>query len=274
MISYHLRKPDADRPNAYSRDFKWADIDDVTRLAKCATGFVWSPIVWADGVRRQDHFRAVNWCVLDFDNGEMTLAEAERLFCDMVHFVGTTKSHRKEKGGMVCDRFRVAMRFEKPITSLQVYKYNMHKILDRYPCDKACKDGARFFYPCQGITQMEADGYHVEVDEAVPDGFDMPRSFSAYKAAGILPPWAASQLGTVWPEHTRNTTIYRVAKDLAKVGMDIDEIEARIVSSPTYNGRVTRELLAEIRKAVTSGYRKACAEMTMDGGICDGGRAD
>lgn len=261
MLSYHLRKPDAATPNAYWRDFKSAEVDDVGRLSRAVVGYVWSPITWRDGVRRQDHFRAVNWCVLDFDDGEMTLADASNLFCDMVHFIGTTKSHQKDKGGRTCDRFRVAMRFEKTITSLRIYRWNMHQILDRYPCDKACKDGARFFYPCQAVTQLEGDGYHVEVDEAVPDWFDQPRTYAGHKAAGIIPAWAAATLESVIPTSQRNTTIYQLAKDLAKVGMEEDEIVQRIVQSPTYGGQAAGTLLQEIRKAVRSGHRKASVEI-------------
>lgn len=270
MLSYHLRPPDPATPNAYFEGFRCANVDDPVRLGVCATSYVWSPIVWRDGRRKQTHFVAANWCVLDFDDGELTLAEAERLFCDVVHFIGTTKSHQVPKGGVTCDRFRVALQWEETVTDPRVYKWNMHKIMERYPCDKACKDAARFFYPCTKITSVLAEGYHAELDREVPPDFDVPRDFfKAYRRSGVLPPWAGSALETVWPEHTRNTTIYRIAKDLTKVGIDPDEIEARVVSSPTYNGRVSRELLREIRKAVDSGARKASTEQVNAGGQSD-----
>lgn len=262
MLSYHPLAPDTTTPNAYWRGFKGVDVDDVERLAKAVTSHVWSPIVWADGVRGQDHYRAANWCVLDFDSGEMSLAEAMKLFCDTEHFIGTTKSHQKNKGGVVCDRFRVAMRFETTITDVRVYRWNMHQILERYPCDKSCKDGARFFWPCQAVAHKEPEGYLVEVDDDVPDWFDRPRTFAGHRASGVIPAWAAATLASVIPVGERNPTIYRLAKDLAKIGMEADEIVERVLQSPTYRGEVVAgRLLREIEKTVANGHRKACVEL-------------
>ena len=149
----------------------------------------------------------------------------------------------------------------------------MHKILDRYPCDKKCKDGARFFFPCETITSTELNGYLVDVDTAVPEGFDRPRLYDGHRDAGILPKWAAYMLTQVFPVHERNNTIYRIAKDLAKVGLEVDDIVTSIIESPTYNAKVDRPLLAEIEKAVRSGHRKACIEMEAHDGRRKGGGA-
>lgn len=259
MISYHYAKDQTGA--AYARGFKTADTNDVMRLSTAICGWVWSPCVWTGGVRRQENFTRADWCVLDFDDGEMGLEEACETFCDMVHLIGTTRSHRKEKGGPPCDRFRVLLKFDRPVTDLREYRYNMKKIIARYPADPAPKDGARFFFPCTMIVQAASEGYTEEL-LPVPDNFERPNlgRFRAYGKAGVLPPKVRYSLMTTVPVGHRNPTWYGVAKDLTRCGLSEVEIIDLIVSSKTYEGKIGPDLLAEIAQCVANGTKAVLKE--------------
>lgn len=259
MISFHPVKDMVGA--AYANGFKVADTNSVMRLSRAIEGWVWSPCIWRDGVRRQDHFLRADWCVLDFDDGEMSLREACDTFCDMVHIIGTTKSHQKEKGGPPCDRFRVLLKWERPVTDLRDYRFNMKKILSRYPADPAPKDGARFFFPCTMVVQASSEGY-TEGLLPTPENFERPNleRLKAYGQAGILPPRVRDRLVNVVPEGARNTTWYCLAKDMVRCGLDEIGIVDMIVSSKTYEGRVGPSLLHEIAQCVRNGAKAVARE--------------
>lgn len=117
---------------------------------------VWSPIKFRDGVRKESHFLGAMVCALDFDGPETPLEWARETFKKYDVAIGTTKSHQKEKNGITCDRYRVLLWFKEPITELALYKNNMNILIQKYGADKACKDGARFFFPCVEIVESHA----------------------------------------------------------------------------------------------------------------------
>lgn len=115
----------------------------------------WSPIIWHDGLRRKDKFKSSQLIALDFDNGKMTLGEAIHWAKSggLAHIIATTKSHQKEKSGLVCDRFRMILRSEL-CTSVDDFEYTMKVYSENLPCDPACKDGGRFYYPSVEIISV------------------------------------------------------------------------------------------------------------------------
>jgi hypothetical protein len=261
MISFHMAKDPSAR--VYRDGFKAADTNELARIARCVAEYTWSPCIWREGIRRQDKFSRADWAVLDFDNGEMTLAQACQGFCDMIHIIGTTKSHQVQKGGISCDRFRVLLKFSNPIVNIRDYRYTMSKLIAKYPADPAPKDGARFFFPCKEIVQSAAEGYTEDVQPA-PDWFENvnPKRLAGHRRTSVMPTFARNALLSAVPVGRRNTTWYRLGKDLAKVGMDFDEIFSRIVSSPTYGGKINPDLGQEIGQAVRNGIVAAERELT------------
>ncbi len=261
MISYHLTPANASTPWAFARGFKDARIDDLSRIARGISKYVWSPCIWRDGHRLQANFICAEWCVLDFDNGEMSLEQALNSFCDTVHIIGTTKSHGVDKGDGVRDRFRVAIKLDRVITDLRDYRFTMSQAIRRYPVDPSPKDGARFFFPCKEIVSISNDGYHEEALTA-PDGFERPNMarFEGYRKAGVMPPRARAALSAPVSTGERNTTWYCIAKDLTRIGMSPDEITARIVASPTYQGSVSHDLRREIECCVENGLKAVLRE--------------
>jgi hypothetical protein len=261
VISYHPHR--TKNAGAFAAGFKTADTDDVDRLIRGITRYVWSPCIWEGGRREQARFLRADWLVLDFDSGETTLAEACRAYCDMIHIIGTTKSHQKVKGEQrACDRFRVMVRFERPVENLRDYRFLMTRALRRSTADPSAKDGARFFYPCTEIVQASYEGMTEEVLTA-PENFERPNlaRFAGYARAGVLPSYCRRLLTTVVPIGARNKTWYGLGKDLARCGMSADEIVRMVVMSSTYEGKVGQELLTEIARCVGNGASTAEQEM-------------
>lgn len=169
MISFHPMTPNgATSPGLYARGYIYLSRDTVNDVAYLMRRKVWSPCVWRDGERREANFALADWCVLDFDDPIVSLDQAVNLFCDSTHVIGTTKSHRKEKNGITCDRFRVALRFSKRITETYPFKWNMRQAVERYNADPQCIDAARFYWPCTEIVSVFDDGYTHDVLEAPP----------------------------------------------------------------------------------------------------------
>lgn len=120
----------------------------------------WSPIVWHGGRRAKSNFLSASLVALDFDSGEWTLEDGIQyaLAANLSTVIATTKSHRKEKNGQpACDRFRMVIAAEQT-TSLDDFEYTMKVFMTEVPCDKSCKDGGRFYFPCRELVWQKFDG--------------------------------------------------------------------------------------------------------------------
>jgi hypothetical protein len=213
MFSWHPLKNGA--ATQYAKGFKFLgspELDDeysFEYIGKALTKYVWSPIKFADGIRLEKHFLGTIFCALDFDSPATTLEWALETFKDHTHIIGTTKSHQKEKNGITCDRFRVVLMFEDLVTDLHLYKYNMEKMILKHKADRACKDGARFFYPCKEIVSIQ-NGVLVKVEPLpVVDKLVQPQKTSKY-----------SFLGKPASEGKRNRTTFSAACEMIRRGLD------------------------------------------------------
>ncbi len=93
---------------------------------------------------------------IDIDSG-LALEEAEkRLFSNQIEaLLGTSKSHQKEKNGVVADRFRIIFPLRNPLILPSQVRPLFDAILKLFPeADPACKDAARFYYPCTEVIVM------------------------------------------------------------------------------------------------------------------------
>jgi hypothetical protein len=251
MICFHWNQTYDKR--AYGRGFLIADTNDLERIARGISKFVWSGIIWEGGVRQEAKFIRAEYAVLDFDDGELTLEGAKRRFSDVAHIIGTTKSHTELQ-----HRFRVVIPFEKPITVLRDYRYNMSKLCDLYESDAQCKDGARFFYPCKEIISVYKDGDAMDVRRTPKEFEDIQCNklaqleWSRYKR---LPMWTDKFLkrGETFKDHGRQTSAFMVACAMKLAGVPKSEAYSLILNAP-----ITRENLAEkeLIQAVDSAYKR------------------
>ena len=158
-ISYKQLSGDIYNGARYADRWAVGTVKDLKTLSRAMLGASWSPCIWRGGQRLTKNFAGCEFLALDFDTPDFKLDQAiNNIFCDMQHVIGTTRSHRKEKGGITADRFRVVIPFDTPISSVDEYAMNMRHVLRQYPsADRSCRDAARFFFPCQEIVSVCAD---------------------------------------------------------------------------------------------------------------------
>lgn len=239
MISYHPDSAHAPVGTTFTAGFKVADIDDVNRLANGVSAYAWSPCQWKNGYRSKENFTKANWFALDFDTYELPLAQAVRSFSDMIHIIGTTRNHQKDKDGVTCDRFRVLIKAAEVMTDIRLFESNLRRLSRKYPIDKSCVDGARHFFRCREIISICDDGYTEDV-EAIKNlvplssdeyGEELTNLRVDFAARGQLPAWVETFL-KVGSCENRHAKAYGVVINLVELGMPLPEILERVAKAP------------------------------------------
>lgn len=239
-----------------SRELKpWSQVNFATTEVTCAKNFAtlvtanaWSPIVWKEGYRKTDNFIRAELCVLDFDDGAVTVSNAIDQCRDLGlwFLIGATKSHQVAKGEKpACDRFRLILRFSEPITNAPHYVQAMKRIIADWKSDPQACDGARWFAPCRNIVAAAA-GNPIDVPQYTPPVVHFNKHQYIWKKEKHLPRWVSEVLTQGIAEGQRNCTIYRVCKSLQKFGWTSDDVLALISKS---NILPERELLTVVKSA-------------------------
>lgn len=114
----------------------------------CAQNVLYSPTQYNDCKRKSANFKGfADFLVLDFDEGWD--GYHEQLFNNYVGYKVPTKSHMKEKNGIICERYRVILLVDTPI----ILDYKAYKLLYKHimkdlklNSDTSCVDACRFYY--------------------------------------------------------------------------------------------------------------------------------
>lgn len=147
---------------------KVVDVTSLNDLAKLATSETYSLSTFNKNHRTTENFQQTEAIGLDFDEG-MTIDQAVKEFTDYKHLILPTKSHRKEKNGVVADRFRVILFLESPITDAETYYSTWYSLKQLFPaCDDACKDPSRQFFKSTGVVSIQPAGKLVPVVKPQP----------------------------------------------------------------------------------------------------------
>lgn len=199
--------------------FKVFETDDFSELDIVVLNYCWSPVVFYENRRKQDYFAYSSVCALDCD-GTLSLSNAKRAFAPYTRIFGTTKSHTKRK-----NRFRAIFPFPDRITSLYQYREAMKYLTQVYRTDRACTDGARFFYPCKSIV-------HCSLEENRPITYRLPKPRRSIQSKNVK----FSYDKEVLPKHIklfiergitfgvgRNQSAYLSGLHLAKCGLEISK---------------------------------------------------
>lgn len=228
---------------------------------------VWSPIIWKHDRRAKAEYLSCKYAALDFDSGEWTL-ETARTWCHehrLPCIIGTSKSHGIIKGAKAaCDRFRLIVPFAEVITDRLVYEATMKKLSLEMPCDKACVDAARYFFPCKTIhyaagstTTRQAGLAPAKHDE----GQDVKVKHLATRDEDSnlddpLPQWAqmALEFGPSVNEG-RHKLCFRLGALLTLRGMTEDQIVEICMQGPL--GEIGR---ADVVRAVENGANASRSE--------------
>lgn len=109
-------------------------------------GCAWAPGIFADGHRVKLNFIKSNIVALDIDDG-LTLQQGVDRWSTKALCIYTSPSHRKDKKGVICDRYRVVFVLPECVASIGEYEAIIAGMMQKVPeADKACKDASRFFY--------------------------------------------------------------------------------------------------------------------------------
>jgi hypothetical protein len=135
-----------------SEGYKWVEGDECTletalALTTCGN--------YSAGKFKGEHRSKADWqggntmLIFDVDTGT-TIEEAKSMFIDTACAIMPTKSHQKEKNGVVCDRFRVFLPLAIPIdfTDAKQFTRIMKNVAESFNLsfDTATADPSRMFY--------------------------------------------------------------------------------------------------------------------------------
>lgn len=231
--------------------FETVHVETFAEIIPLITEYAWSPIVWYNGKRVKTHFSFAGMCALDFDNGVWTLATAVRMLRQnfQAGIIAPTRSHQIEKDGKpACDRFRLIMPWDTPCGSLDAYEQNMKRLTGVFPVDPACKDGARFFWPCTSVYYQQT-GVAIQWQPYIAPRPHVPTPGEAYdRSLHIIPQWMRNELENGIVPGKRNQTVFRFAIHLKRRGFceaEVREIFGRTIDLDT----------TEIARTVSSAFR-------------------
>ncbi len=276
MISYlpeSIQKPYVAAVEGGFEVYKGTSVLAISRIMKTCT---WSPIIWDGGVRSKKNFVCAHYAALDFENPEVAFEDMTRNFCDTWAIAGPSRNNRLQKGDQPpMDRFRLLLRFERPITSCEEYEYNIRLLVSWHGADPKCVDGARLFFPCTDITFVNCGDDLL--DEPVRTDLDAmtaekkleilerhKESITRRASYGLISKYATKWLSSIIPLGERNTTCFRIGADLCRAGVDYEAAVQDILASPTYAVKnLSPKVILEIRKAVSSGYKRVTEELSL-----------
>jgi hypothetical protein len=122
----------------------WDKFDEILK-----SGFNYSAGSFKDNHRTKDNYMGEqDVVILDIDDG-IPIEAAKTFFGEWDCWIATTKSHQKEKNGLICDRFRVVLLPNIKIKmDADTYSEFMANIMDGLGgfADPSCKDASRFYY--------------------------------------------------------------------------------------------------------------------------------
>jgi len=268
MIMYHPDQDHIGQGNRYWKGWLGINLPSAGELSRHVLKYANSPCMWGGGIRNKLNFRFADWFGLDFDEG-LELEKAKVLFAPFLHVIATTKSHQVEKAGKTCDRFRVFLRFGERCKSVEDYEATAAMLINKYNSDAACKDAARFFWPCKEIVVCK---YHGKVIQPV-DGAEIAKRMEEQREARrkklaemynsnstrSIPCYIQNQL-SYGVTNNRNTACYKIAASLTELGWPQEEIFSTLISSAIPLDS-SAKVLREVRGAVARGHAKGFANI-------------
>lgn len=198
-----------------------------------------------------------NMIVLDVDE-DTPLALAIALLEDYEYVIGTTKSHQKDKGGLVADRYRILLPLDRTIKlNKEDYSEFMKNIFDWIPvaCDEGTKDIARKWATYEGSQVFVNHGEMICPLEFIPATSKQQARAERVKELGnlnALEKWFAlnSSVGD------RNNKMLNYALVLKDGGKSYDEVTDAVfaLNDKLYDRLPEQELMETVFKTLRRKY--------------------
>ena len=219
---------------------KLCECTTLDELSTLITSQDWAPSTFKESYRKKENFEATSLMALDVDEG-CTLEEAKQIFSGYQHLIATTRSHGKEKNGVVADRFRVVLLLTEPITDSLTYSATWHECLNRWPfIDDKCKDPSRMYFKSVEVVSSATEGATLNVVYSEPDLTSGPglRALPTPGAKGRLARATLEFMVNGAPDGEWNQSLFKAAKDFQEQGYTFEEAFSRLsnMSNPHYSG--------------------------------------
>ncbi len=242
-------------------------------LTKVMLNCFWSPCIWRNNQRLVANFEFADFCALDFETPFFTLTDAIRSFCDMWHIIGTTSNHQKPKdGNLAVDRFRVLIPWEQRIEDAYTYKYNMKKLAEKWDADTSATSAQHPFRVCTEIvsTNFDEDLFLMQWEEIDEEKDNLEKFLKKEKnrhRKGILSMKTQMALTEIVLPGSRHDVFFKVACELARAGLSLQEAEDKVLSSPTFSVRPDSSDLRKITKNIQEAIVDAYAYVSVPKGV-------
>lgn len=201
---------------------------DIYELASAITLENWAPSQFNNGRRTIKEFLKTSIIALDIDEG-CPITEAKEIFKDYSHIIATTKSHQKDKGGKIEDRYRVVLFLESEIDTESSYKATFKYLQNMAPfVDEACKDVSRFFYPCERVFSINPDGIKVSVQKEKTVQEKIKRVEAPEGKRGVLWKSTLELLLEGAPAGARHQALVKATGNMREQGYTEEEIISKI----------------------------------------------
>lgn len=240
--------------NGGQGNFKPTSVESADELKKLILATPYSLGTFKNNHRTKDNFQGAELIGLDFDGG-FTLDQATEAFKDYWHIIGTTRSHQIAKNDApACDRFRVILRADGPITSGKDYVATVKALMADFPAaDKQCSDESRYFFACNDIVCSNTEGTLIPVVKwtkptvkETKSDYMKGRLATATLKFLVFPPESSSG-GTI-----SNSALYKAAIDFHEQGYSKDEaVDMMRPAIEKYS-----EIDHDIMKQIDSAYNK------------------
>ena len=125
-----------------------------------------------DYITDANYLQEQNLFIIDIDN-DLTLEDAKNLFSGMTYLIATTRTHQKEKKGVVCDRFRIILPTMSTFhLSPAVYSdmyMNVINSLGIEEADTQCRNASRWYYGNPDGEHWYNEGELLDIRTFIPD---------------------------------------------------------------------------------------------------------
>ncbi len=126
-------------------------------------------------INDENYLKEQNLFIIDVDE-EMSIEDAKNLFSGMTYLITTTKSHRKDKNGQICDRFRIILptisKFHLDHKTYSKTYMNVLNALGIPEADSKCKNASRWYYGNPDGEHWYNEGDLLDIRTFIPDSVE------------------------------------------------------------------------------------------------------
>lgn len=224
---------------------KTISVSNVDELCHKITTNTWSPSLYTGNRRVIANFVSTKLLALDIDGG-CTIAEAQSRLFGFRYVIAPTRSHLKEKNGIVCERYRVILFLSELITDQTTYAATWNSAFQLLPkIDVACKDVARQYFSSLYIHTVQ-DGELFPVSKGLP-----PKAPTRALPPGKypIPPFVDNFMKN--GSDNWNHNLFKVAKMLQESGYELEETLDLLstMSNSQFSGELDRADIKTIKSA-------------------------